>query len=74
MCIRDRDMPIEELKVLYKVLIPISRAKYNDLQYLTRFLINPEAKSFYNNLTWNGHENNEQHDDVYFDFISDNDD
>ena len=70
---QERDMPIEDLKVLYKAPIPISGAKYNGLQSLSRLPTNPEAKSFYN-LTWDGRENNEQHDDVYFDFISNNDD
>lgn len=64
--------PIEELKPLYTGPIPISSAKYQDLQSLTKFLVNPEAKNFYNNLKWDGQAVNQ--DDEYLDSINDNDD
>lgn len=51
---QENNMLMEELKFLYDAPIPIPKAKYNDLQSLTKFLTSTEAKNFYKNLTWNG--------------------
>ncbi|KAF6207450.1 hypothetical protein GE061_018693 [Apolygus lucorum] len=61
------------LKNLYRGPLPISRPKFNDLQHLKGFLINPEARAFYENLPLS-REIEDNDEDIYLDYMLDDED
>lgn len=68
---KSQEIVYTEPKKLYDKPLPISQAKYNDLQCLKQFLITTEAKHFYENLSYDGRV--QHHDDEYLDYENEND-
>lgn len=51
-----------ELKKLYNGPLPIKSAKLKDLLYLTPFLVNPDAQTFYKTLVPENMEKDDEND------------